>query len=238
MLMLLFFSAVIYVIFNLPFESGMIVFDLKDFQPVSALPVILGLFFGPAGVLGTGLGNLAVDLYDGLSLMTPFLLAGNMLMALLSYKLWDKFFLQQDSEIEIPKRDKRGFVINLAITVLAASMAKALIAGTGSASLFYKKGLAIFINDSIGGFIIALVIIFVFLKRLKKWEMLWTEIMSEQDIGTISLKGAYLLMGSVILLFATALAGSYLGSGLTVFISGFAGLLMITTGIFIGGRKS
>lgn len=240
MVMLFFFSALLHIIVLLPFESGFISFDLKDFQPLTSLPVVLGLFFGPAGVLGTGVGSLLVDLYGGLSYMTFFMILGNMLMALLSYRLWDKLFVQNDSILLIPKGNKRNFVINLFLVVVISAMARAFIIGLGEVisrdEVFYSKGISIFINDALGGLLISIISILVFLGRLRIWEMIWSDLMRPGDMGMESFFGAWLSILSVLLFFLLSLTASIFSNNILVVIFGILGITGAITGMLWKGK--
>lgn len=240
MFMLFVFSALLYLIILLPFESGFISFDLKDFQPLTALPVVLGLFFGPAGVLGAGAGAFFVDLYGGLSMMTIFMIIGNMLMALLSYRLWDKLFVQNDSLLMIPKSNKRIFVINLFLVVVISAMGKAFVLGLGDVILndgvFYSKGISIFINDALGGLLLSIIFILVFLNRLRIWEMIWSDLMCPGDMGIESIFGAWLSLLSILFFFLLSLVASLFNNNILVVIFGVLGLIGILIGLFWNGK--
>jgi energy-coupling factor transport system substrate-specific component len=240
MFMLFIFSTLLYLIVLLPFESGHISFDLKAFQPLAALPVVLGLFFGPAGVLGAGAGAFFVDLYSGISQMTIFMIVGNMLMALISYRLWDKLFVQTDALLVVPRRQKRIFIINLFLVVVVSAMAKALFIGLGNVILsdevFYSKGISIFINDALGGFLLSIISILVFLNRLRIWEMIWSDLMRPGDMGVESIIGAWISLISILLFFLLSLTASLFNNNILVVIFGILGLVGIIIGLFWKGR--
>lgn len=240
MLMLFLFSTLIYLIILLPLETGYISFDIKDFQPLAALPVVLGLFFGPAGVLGAGLGSFLVDLYSGLSLMTIFTTIGNMLMGLLPYRLWDKLFVLNDSMLIIPKVNKRNFFINLFLVVVASAMVKAFILGLGAVILndevFYSKVISIFINNALGGLLLSIISILIFLRRLRIWEMIWSDLMNSGDMGTESIFGAWLCLLSIVLFFSLSLLASLFNYNILVVIFGILGLSGIIAGMLWKGK--
>jgi energy-coupling factor transport system substrate-specific component len=242
MFMLFIFSTLLYLIVLLPFESGFISFDLKSFQPLAALPVVLGLFFGPAGVLGAGAGTFFIDLYGGLSWMTIFMMVGNMLMALISYRLWDKLFVQTDSLLIIPRSQKRVFIINLFLVVVVSAMAKAFVVGLGnvivSDEVFYSKGISVFINDALGGLLLSIIAILVFLNRLRIWEMIWSDLMRPGDMGVESIFGAWVSLISILLFFLLSLIASLFNNNILVVIFGILGLIGIIIGLFWKGRAS
>ncbi len=240
MIMLFIFSILLYLIVLLPFESGFISFDMKDFQPLTALPLVLGLFFGPAGVLGAGVGAFFVALYGGLSLITIFVIAGNMLMALLSYRLWDKFFVQTDSELMIPKSDKKIFIINLFLVIVISAMAKAFIIGLGNVLftdvVFYTKVISIFINDTLGGILLCSIGILLFLNRLRLWEMIWSDLMRPGDMDVESIFGAWVSLVSILIFFLLSLIASLFNNTMLIVVFGFLGLVGIIIGLFWKGK--
>lgn len=240
MFILFIFSTLLYLIVLLPFESGHISFDLKAFQPLAAIPVVLGLFFGPAGVLGVGAGAFFVDLYSGLSQMTTFMIVGNMLMALISYRLWDKLFVQTDASLVVPRSQKRIFITNLFMVVVVSAMAKALVVGLGSVILsdevYYSKGISIFINNALGGLLLSIVSILIFLNRLRLWEMIWSDVMSPGDMGVESIIGAWISLISIFLFFLLSLTSSLFNNNILVVIFGILGLIGIIIGLFWKGR--
>lgn len=242
MWMLFLFSVVLYVAVNIPFESGFIVFDMKDFQPLSSLPVVLGLFFGPAGVLGAGIGAFLVALYGGFSWMTPFMMLGNMLMALLAYRLWDKLFVQADVELLVPKSGKRLFVVNLFLVVIVSAMTKALVVSWGNVLLlegvFYRRAIPLFINDALGGLLLSIIAIFLLFKRLRLWEMIWSDLMRPGDMGIDSRLGAWISLVSILFCFIISVLASFYGYGILVIIFGAVCILGIIVGLFWKGRHA
>lgn len=234
------FSALLYVAVVLPFEAGFFVFDLKAFQPLSALPLVFGLFFGPAGVIGAGLGTFFIEVYKGLSYLSPFFIAGNVILALLPYRLWDKLYVQQNADVVIPKSGKRIVLINLFLVVIVSAMSKGLIVGWGYTILhkssFVVEALQLFINDTFGGLLLGIILMLLFLKRLRKWDMLWSEIMLPSDVGGESMLGAWIIVSAVLITFISSLIGSYWDINLLVLISGGLGILGILAGLFWKGK--
>lgn len=229
-------STLFYVAVNLPFEFGLIFFDMKSFQPASSLPVVLGLFFGPAGVLGVGLGEFFVEIFAGLSFLAPFIIMGKMLMALLAYRLWDKLLIKNDINLRIPKSDKRLFVYNLAVLILITSMAKSLVIGWGyllvKSDIFYKSVLSIFANDIIGGLLLSVFALFIFLNRFRKWDMIWSDLMNPGDVKNDSKFGVTIILSSILIFFFISIAFSYFGFDNVPIICGGLSIIGIFTGLF------
>ncbi len=240
MFMLLLISILFYAAVHLPFEFGLIVFDIKSFQPVNAIPVIIGLFFGPAGVLGVGIGSFFVSIYGGLSVITPFIMLGNMLMALLAFRMWDKLLLKSDLDLVIPKSGKKIVIVNLLLIVIISSMVKSLVIGCGyiltSSEVFYRRAIPLFINDTIGGFLLSVFFIFIFLKRFRMWEMIWSDLMKPGDMQVDSRIGANVAIYSILVFFLISLFLSYFGLNIFVIISGTLAILGIFTGLLWKGK--
>lgn len=72
-----------------PFKGLTIIPGFTSVRPASALPVVCGLLFGPAGAWGAALGNVIGDVLGGtVNPASPFGFAGNLLFGMVGYKLW------------------------------------------------------------------------------------------------------------------------------------------------------
>src|SRR5512138_483811 len=81
-------SAILYAAILIPFNQLHADIWGIPVRPAAALPVILGILWGPAAAWGLGIGNIAGDLFGSWS---PMSLAGffiNVLYPYLSYRLW------------------------------------------------------------------------------------------------------------------------------------------------------
>ncbi len=234
MIMLFFISMLFYIAIHLPFEFDLIAVDLKSFQLASAIPVVLGLFFGPAGVLGVGIGSFFIAIYGGLSFITPFIMLGNMLMALLVYKLWDKLLIKTGFNTVLPKHEKKLIVYNLVLLVIISSMAKSLVIGWGylliDSEVFYTGAISLFINDVLGGLLLSIFAIFIFLKKARKWEMIWSDLMKPIHLQDDSIIGTMIILYSIFISFVLSIVFSYFGNDMVATYCGALALL----GIFIG----
>jgi energy-coupling factor transport system substrate-specific component len=59
-----------------------------EVRPVNAVPVVVGLLFGPAGAWGCAIGNLIADLFGTFSSASLLGFVGNFIAAYLPYRLW------------------------------------------------------------------------------------------------------------------------------------------------------
>ena len=55
--------ALIFIGMAVPFKVMVLIEGLTEVRPVNAVPVVVGLLFGPAGAWGCALGNLVADLF-------------------------------------------------------------------------------------------------------------------------------------------------------------------------------
>ena len=82
--------AILYALILIPFNQLGLTFSGISIRPGAALPVLLGIFFGPAAAWGLGIGNIAGDLYGSWSLMSIFGFLTNFIYPYLSCLLWHR----------------------------------------------------------------------------------------------------------------------------------------------------
>jgi energy-coupling factor transport system substrate-specific component len=89
-------SAVIYLLVLIPFNQ--VHWDIAgiSLRPAAALPVVLGILWGPAAAWGLGIGNVAGDLFGSWSPMSLFGFLVNFLYPYLSYLLWHRLMKGHD----------------------------------------------------------------------------------------------------------------------------------------------
>jgi energy-coupling factor transport system substrate-specific component len=89
-------SAVIYLLVLIPFNQ--VHWDIAgiSLRPAAALPVVLGILWGPAAAWGLGLGNVAGDLFGSWSPMSIFGFLINFIYPYLSYRLWHRLMKGHD----------------------------------------------------------------------------------------------------------------------------------------------
>jgi energy-coupling factor transport system substrate-specific component len=149
-------------------------------------PVIFGVLFGPAGAWGSAIGNLIGDFFGTLSLGAIGGFVANFFLAYIPYKLWGRMLLSKD-ENKIPDGKGAKKIVEFVLLVIAADLICTLFVG-GWVSLTlglvpYKVlGVAVVVNNVLAPAILGPILILALYPRLKKWGLLWYEIM-EKDIS-------------------------------------------------------
>jgi energy-coupling factor transport system substrate-specific component len=250
MVVLVALSAAIYAAVLIPFKGFVLIPGITEFRPGSAFPVLLGLLFGPAGAWGSAIGNLIGDFFGTLGIGSLFGFVGNFLFAYVPYKLWNKFGLvSKDDENPLELKDGKK-IANYVIVGILGSMACALFIGWGLDLLkmvpFAALGVIIALNNSIPTIVLGIPLMLVLYPRIKKWDLLWTDIMDEEAVETnvaLSRIGAVLMVVGVVggwllallaaLGFGDQVAFQFQGSTGTVGVVLLAGIGSILT--LIGG---
>lgn len=80
--------ALIFIGMAVPFKVMVLIPGLTEVRPVNAIPIAVGLLFGPAGAWGCAVGNLVADLFGTFSIASLFGFIGNFTAAYLPYKIW------------------------------------------------------------------------------------------------------------------------------------------------------
>jgi len=125
-------SAILYALVLIPFNQ--LHWDIGGIpvRPAAALPVVLGILWGPAAAWGLGIGNIAGDLFGSWS---PMSIAGflvNVLYPYLSYLLWHR--LMKGREV---RTDCFSMVSFLGITAVVTLACMALLAACGT--VFFSR---------------------------------------------------------------------------------------------------
>lgn len=120
-------TALLYAMILIPFNQlGWTVAGIS-IRPAAALPVLLGILFGPAAAWGLGIGNIAGDLYGSWSSMSIFGALINFLYPYLSYLLWHR--LMEGHKIHM---DRRNIACFLGVTFVATLACMSLLAACGT----------------------------------------------------------------------------------------------------------
>lgn len=80
-------TAALYAALLIPFKPLVLIPGLTEIRPAVAIPLVAGLLFGPAGAVGSALGNLVGDFFGTLGWGSLFGLGGNFLLAYVPYRL-------------------------------------------------------------------------------------------------------------------------------------------------------
>jgi energy-coupling factor transport system substrate-specific component len=191
MVVLVALSAAIYAAVLIPFKGFPIIPGYIELRPANAFPIAFGLFFGPAGAWGAAIGNTIGDFVGGtLSVGSIGGFVGNFFLALLPYKMWSVFFRPDENmEENVDSGKKFGVFI---ILVLLASAVCALIIAWWADLLglfpFYLFFITIFFNNAIMAGVLGPILLLALYPRVKRWGLLWTEIMEPEEVSFSRLK--------------------------------------------------
>ncbi len=120
-------SALVYALVLIPFNRLQWIIAGIPIRPAAALPVVLGILWGPAAAWGLGIGNVAGDLFGSWS---PMSIAGffvNFLYPYLSYLLWHR--LMKNRTI---RRDFYGLGCYWLVAFVTTLACMALLAASGT----------------------------------------------------------------------------------------------------------
>lgn len=95
--------ALLFVGMAVPFKVMVLIEGFTEVRPVNAVPVVLGLLFGPIGAWGCAIGNLISDFFGTLSTASMLGFFGNFIAAYLPYKLWHTWRRDENPNVKSGK---------------------------------------------------------------------------------------------------------------------------------------
>lgn len=95
--------ALVFVGMAVPFKVMVLVEGFTEVRPVNAVPVVLGLLFGPIGAWGCAIGNLISDFFGTFSAASCLGFLGNFIAAYLPYKLWHTWRKEESPNVKSGK---------------------------------------------------------------------------------------------------------------------------------------
>jgi len=221
MVVLVALSAGLYAALLIPFKGFVLIPGITEFRPASALPVVLGLLFGPAGAWGAAIGNLIGDFFGSLGLGSIAGFVGNFMFAYIPYKLWINLGFSEAGKYDPDLKSGKkigGYVLAAIIAAAGCALPIAWYLDWVGMVPFAALGSIITLNNSIPSIILGIPILLILYPRIVKWDLLWTDIMDEEDIpvgGPLSKIGAIVMLLSVIVgLFGGLMAALGVGQGL------------------------
>lgn len=223
MVVLVALSAALYAALLIPFKAIPLIPGITEVRPASALPVVFGILFGPAGAWGSAIGNLIGDLGGTLGLGSLFGFVGNFMFAYVPYKVWQNIgLIKKDDEPKLNSGKKIG---TFALAGFLGSAACALIIGFGLEFLkmvpFAALGAIITANNTIPAIVLGIPIMMALYPRVKKWDLLWTDIMPEEELpkgGALARTGAIIMCLAIVIgLFGGFISAMSLGQKLFSF---------------------
>ena len=184
MVVLVALSAAIYAAVLIPFKGFTIIPGFTEVRPANVFPFVFGLLFGPAGAWGAAIGNLIGDFFGTLGIGSIFGFVGNFFLGFLPYKLWGSFFRRgENMEPNVYSGKKIG--VYAAVTLLASAVCAVWIAWFNDFIGFVPfaaLGSIITVNNAIAGLVLGPVLLLVLYPRVKRWGLLWTEIMRPDEV--------------------------------------------------------
>jgi energy-coupling factor transport system substrate-specific component len=244
MVVLVALSAAIYAAVLIPFQGFPIVPGYITLRPANAFPVVFGLLFGPAGAWGAAIGNLIGDFFGTLSLGSVGGFVGNFFLALLPYKMWSVFF-RRDENMEENVDSGKKFGVYILLVLLTSAVCAVIISwwvdllGLAPFAVFFAL---IFFNNAIMAGVLGPILLLALYPRVKRWGLLWTEIIEPEDASASRLQrtGAILVwvgaVGAVVVGLILGLAQQAPG-GLSIGLGLIPFLLLILVGSFMLGVR-
>ena len=182
MVMLTALTAAVYAAILIPFKGIPIIPGITEFRPAQIIAATFPLFFGPAGAWGLAFGNLIGDFFGTLGPGSFFGFFGNLFQGIVLYKVWQA--LRKEATIKSGKD-----FLHYALALIVSSAACATIIAWGLEVLrmlpFAVLGSIIFLNNAAVPVILGPPLILLLYPRIKKWDLLWTEVMDEDDISPV-----------------------------------------------------
>ena len=213
-------SAAIYAAVLIPFKGGIpIIPGYTEVRPANVFPTVFGLMFGPAGAWGSAIGNSLGDLLGGtLGWGSVAGFFGNFLLGYIPYKLWGATGL-------VPARDMSQNVNSH--RKLAAYALGAFISSAGCALViawfldliglipFAFLAIVITVNNLIAQIVLGPPLLLLLYPRVKRWGLVWTDIMTRQEVS----RGLFRFAGAVLMIVGT-LGGLVVGLGISTDLYG------------------
>jgi energy-coupling factor transport system substrate-specific component len=245
MVVLVALSAAIYAAILIPFKGFPIIPGAVEIRPANVIPFVVGLLFGPAGAWGSAIGNLIGDFFGTLSVGSIGGFVGNFFLGLLPYKMWSAYF-RRDENMETNVDSGKKLAVYVAIALLASLVCAAIISwwiALLGIFPFVATLVLIVVNNAIMGIVLGPILLLALYPRVKRWGLLWTEIMEPEEVSASRLQqtGNVLVwvggvgavaVGLILGLTEVAPVGVGIGLGLLPFL-----LLVVVGSFMLGGRE-
>src|SRR5918992_3596744 len=190
MVVLVALSAAIYAAVLIPFKGFPIVPGFIEIRPANVFPVVFGLLFGPAGAWGAAIGNLIGDFFGTLTLGSIGGFVGNFFLALLPYKMWSAYF-RRGENIETNVDSGKKFGVYVAVVFLASVVCALIISWFVDLLGLVPFAAALILivpNNAIMGIVLGSILLLALYPRVKRWGLLWTEIMNPEEVSASRLQ--------------------------------------------------
>jgi energy-coupling factor transport system substrate-specific component len=183
-------SAAIYAAVLIPFKGIPLIPGFTEVRPANVFPFVFGLLFGPAGAWGAAIGNLIGDFFGTLGSGSIAGFVGNFYLGFLPYKMWGSFF-RRGENMETNVNSGKKLAVYFAVTVLASVVCAVWIAWANDLLgnvPFAALGSIITVNNAVAGLVLGPFLLLVLYPRVKKWGLLWTEIMRPDEVPAARLQ--------------------------------------------------
>jgi energy-coupling factor transport system substrate-specific component len=177
-------TAAVYAAVMIPFKIATIIPGFTEIRPAVAIPIVFGLFFGPAGAWGAAMGNIIGDIFGGmLTIISVFGFVGNFFLGFLGYKLSEKWgWLSTGEGMEL--RSFKGYMQFFFIVLLSSAACATIIAWGMDAFKIFPFAVfvsIVFLNNLIMPAVIGPFLFWLLNPRLERWDLIWTDIMEKKD---------------------------------------------------------
>ena len=221
MVVLVALSAAIYAATLIPTQFLPIIPGFTNIRPANVFPFVFGLLFGPAGAWGAAIGNLINDFFGTLGLGSIAGFVGNFFLGFLPYKMWGSFFRRSEN-MEQNVNSGKKLAVFIAIVILASVVCAVWIAWFNDLLGFVPfaaLGSIITVNNALAGIVLGPIFLLILYPRIKRWGLLWTEIMDPDEVSASRLQ----VLGNI-LMWIGGIGGLIVGLalGLGLYEQGFA----------------
>lgn len=179
--------AAVYAAVLIPFKAIPLVPGFTEIRVAQVLPPVASLLFGPAAAWGTAIGNLIGDLMGStIGLGSLFGFVGNFLLGAIPFMLWGRMGVLSSGEEPTMKGVRQ--VVEFIIVTVVSGVACAFTIAWGLELLglfpFTILGSIIAINNVLLPAVLGPVLMALLYGRVKRWGLLWADVMDAGDIGT------------------------------------------------------
>jgi len=212
MIILTALSAAIYAAFLIAFKGGLVLVPgITEVRPANVFPPVFGLLFGPAGAWGSAIGNLIGDIFGGtMGIGSIFGFFGNFFLGFIPYKMWGATFglVPKDDMSQNVNGWKKILAFELVSLVASAACAVIIAWYLDLAGIvpYAFLSITITVNNFAAAVVLGPILVALFYPRVKRWNLIWTDIMSVDDVS----KGFSINLGSILMIVG-AFGGLILG---------------------------
>ncbi|MEW6687233.1 MAG: QueT transporter family protein [Candidatus Edwardsbacteria bacterium] len=196
MIVLTALTAAVYAAVLIPLKPIPIIPGFTEIRPANVFPVVCSLLFGPAAAWGAAFGNLIGDFFGTLGLGSIFGFIGNFLFGYIPYRAFR--CLTGNTASRLDSFSKLLFYL---LVTLLASLICGVVIGWGVDLLglvpFAFLGNIIVLNNFLVAAILGPLVLALLYKRVERWGLLYSEIMSTEERSSGKFSGLGLLLLSL-----------------------------------------